>query len=168
MRSTTHAVSHETVLEDGKPIVTTTDLKAAAHLRNSTFLEASGYADEELRGAAKHAVPPDMPPQVDADMWRTVLSGEPWRGLVKYAARTAAFLGIANVTPVIEKGRTTGFMSVCTKPKREQIQEAAQLYRTLKGPTRTASPSCAARPRHAAAASSPPRCATSPCRSAWR
>jgi aerotaxis receptor len=34
---------------------------------------------------------------------------------------------------VIEKGKTTGFMSVCTKPKRNQMDEAAQLYRTLKG-----------------------------------
>jgi aerotaxis receptor len=67
-------------------------------------------------------------------MWRTVLSGEPWRGLVKYRCNDGGFFWcIANATPVIEKGKTTGFMSVCTKPKREQVQDAEQLYRTIKG-----------------------------------
>eukprot|EP01034_Spumella_vulgaris_P008852 gene8852-11251_t len=75
-----------------------------------------------------------MPQEVDADMWRTVLSGEPWRGLVKYGRKDGGYFWcIANVTPVIEKGAATGFMSVCTKPKREQIQDAEQLYRSVKG-----------------------------------
>ena len=135
MRSTPHANGHETVLEDGKPIVTTTDLKGRLTYTNSTFINASGYADEELGGRPQNSLyHPDMPPEVDADMWRTVLSGEPWRGLVKYRrADGGYFWCISNVTPVIEKGKTTGFMSVCTKPKREQIQEAEQLYRTVKG-----------------------------------
>ena len=125
----------ETVLEDGKPIVTTSDLKGRLTYVNSTFTEASGYADEELAGRLQNTLHhPDMPPEVDADMWRTVLSGEPWRGLVKYAGKHGGYFWcIANVTPVMEGGSTTGFMSVCTKPKRQQIDEAEQLYRTLKG-----------------------------------
>jgi aerotaxis receptor len=135
MRSTPHAAGRETVLEDGKPIVTTTDLKGRLTYANSTFIEASGYAEEELRGRVQNSLyHTDMPPEVDADMWRTVLSGEPWRGLVKYRCNDGGFFWcIANATPVIEKGKTTGFMSVCTKPKREQVQDAEQLYRTIKG-----------------------------------
>ncbi|KQV91423.1 hypothetical protein ASD15_00910 [Massilia sp. Root351] len=135
MRSTPQAAGHETVLEDGKPIVTTTDLKGRLTYANSTFMHASGFADEELAGRAQNALyHADMPPEVDADMWRTVLSGEPWRGLVKYGRKDGGFFWcIANVTPVIEKGAATGFMSVCTKPKRQQIQDAEQLYRSVKG-----------------------------------
>jgi aerotaxis receptor len=135
MRSTPHATGRETVLEDGKPIVTTTDLQGRLTYANSTFLDAGAYADEELIGRPQNALyHADMPSEVDADMWRTVLSGQPWRGLVKYRrADGGYFWCIANATPVIEKGKTTGFMSVCTKPKREQIQEAEQLYRTVKG-----------------------------------
>ena len=135
MRSTSQAAGRETVLEDGKPIVTTTDLKGRLTYANSTFIQASGYADEELGGRPQSSLyHPDMPPEVDADMWRTVLSGEPWRGLVKYSRQDGGFFWcISNVTPVIERGTTTGFMSVCTKPKREQIQEAEQLYRSIKG-----------------------------------
>ncbi|MYM67089.1 PAS domain S-box protein [Pseudoduganella sp. FT55W] len=135
MRSTQQGSGHETVLEDGKPIVTTTDLKGRLTYVNSTFTDASGYTDEELAGRQQSALyHPDMPQEVDADMWRTVMSGEPWRGLVKYCGKDGSYFWcIANVTPVIESGATTGFMSVCTKPKREQIDQAAQLYRTLKG-----------------------------------
>ena len=50
-----------------------------------------------------------MPPEVDEDMWRTVLSGEPWRGLVKYACRDGGFFWcIANVTPVIREIQSSG------------------------------------------------------------
>ncbi|MHA4871792.1 methyl-accepting chemotaxis protein [Duganella sp. PWIR1] len=135
MRSMQQGNGHETVLEDGKPIVTTTDLKGRLTYVNSTFTAASGYADEELAGRLQNSLyHSDMPPEVDADMWRTVLSGEPWRGLVKYSGKDGGFFWcIANATPVIEGGQTTGFMSVCTKPKREQIEQAQQLYRSIKG-----------------------------------
>jgi len=126
---------HETVLEDGKPIVTTSDLQGRLTYVNSTFTAASGYADGELTGRLQSSLyHPDMPEEVDGDMWRTVLSGEPWRGLVKYSGKDGGYFWcIANVTPVMEGSKTTGFMSVCTKPKREQIAEAEQLYRTIKG-----------------------------------
>ena len=135
MRSTHHAAGRETVLEDGKPIVTTMDLQGRLTYANSTFIEAIGYDDAELLGRLQKSLQhPDMPAEVDADMWRTVQAGEPWRGLIQYrCADGGYFWCIANVTPVIEKGRTTGFMSVCTKPKRKQIEEAQQLYRTVNG-----------------------------------
>jgi len=133
--STPQAAGRETVLEDGKPIVTTTDLQGRLTYANSTFIEAGGYDDQDLAGRAQTSLyHPDMPPEVDADMLRTLLSGEPWRGLVKYSRKDGGFFWcIANATPVIERGRTTGYMSVCTKPKREQIQQAEQLYRGVKG-----------------------------------
>jgi len=135
MRSTSHATGSESVLEDGKPIVTTSDLQGRLTYANVTFIEASGFAGDALEGRQQNTLyHADMPPEVDADMWRTVLSGQPWRGLVKYRRDDGGYFWcIANVTPVIEKGKTTGFMSVCTKPKPEQIREAEQLYRSVKG-----------------------------------
>ncbi len=135
MRSISNSADREVMLEDGKPIVSTTDLKGTLTYTNSTYIEVSGFADEELRGRQQSSLyHGDMPEQVNADMWRTVLSGEPWRGLVKHRCKDGSYFWcIANVTPVIEKGKTTGFMSVATKPKRNQIDEAADLYRTIKG-----------------------------------
>ncbi|WP_342118995.1 methyl-accepting chemotaxis protein [Pseudoduganella sp. OTU4001] len=126
---------HETLLEDGKPIVITMDLQGRLTYANSTFTATSGFSDEELNGRPQVSFHhPDMPGEVDEDMLRTTMSGEPWRGLVKYRCKDGGYFWcIANVTPVIEKGKTTGFMSVCTKPKREQVKDAEQLYRTVKG-----------------------------------
>jgi aerotaxis receptor len=136
MRSTLHAAEHETLLEDGKPIVITTDLQGRLTYANSTFIAVSGHTAEDLDGRPQKALyHPDMPAEADEDMLRTTMSGEPWRGLVKYRCKDGGYFWcIANVTPVIEKDRTTGFMSVCTKPKRKQVEEAEQLYRTVKGP----------------------------------
>jgi len=130
MRST----EHETLLEDGKPIVITTDLQGRLTYANSTFIAISAYDGEELQGRPQKSLyHPDMPAEVDEDMLRTTMSGEPWRGLIKYRGKDGGFFWcIANVTPVIEKDRTTGFMSVCTKPKPKQVQEAEQLYRSVK------------------------------------
>src|SRR5687767_10223581 len=113
MRSTTHAAEREVLLEDGKPIVTTMDLQGRLTYVNSTFTAVSGYADDDLQGRAQTALyHADMPGEVHEDMLRTTMSGEPWRGLVKYRCQDGGYFWcIANVTPVIEQSRTTGFMS---------------------------------------------------------
>jgi aerotaxis receptor len=136
MRSTLTAVEPETLLEDGKPIVITTDLQGRLTYTNSTFIAVGNYAGEDLIGRPQKAFyHPDMPAQIDEDMLHTTMSGEPWRGLVKYRRKDGGYFWcIANVTPVIEKNRTTGFMSVCTKPKPQQVKDAEALYRTVKGP----------------------------------
>jgi len=136
MRSTLTAVEPETLLEDGKPIVITTDLQGRLTYTNSTFIAVGNYAGEDLIGRPQKAFyHPDMPAQIDEDMLHTTMSGEPWRGLVKYRRKDGGYFWcIANVTPVIEKNRTTGFMSVCTKPKPHQVKDAEALYRTVKGP----------------------------------
>jgi|GEM_PF-159279 len=136
MRSMNSPASRrEILLEDGKPIVTTADLQGRLTYANATFTEASGFTNEELAGRLQNSLyDADMPAEVHEDMLRTVLSGAPWRGLIKYRCQHGGFFWcIANVTPMIERGTTTGFMSVCTNPKRKQIEEAEQLYRTVKG-----------------------------------
>jgi aerotaxis receptor len=135
MRTTLHAVDREILLEDGKPLVSTTDLNGRLSYANSTFIELTGISGDELHGRSQAELyHPDMPGEIEADLWRTMRAGEPWRGLVKYRSKGAGFFwAIANFTPVIEKGVTTGFMAVGTKPKREQVAQAEDLYRTLKG-----------------------------------
>jgi len=50
MRSTLTAAEHETLLEDGKPIVITTDLQGRLTYTNSTFIAVGNYAGEDLIG----------------------------------------------------------------------------------------------------------------------
>jgi aerotaxis receptor len=117
-------------LKDGQSIVSTTDTKGKITYVNPCFVEVSGYDREELIGKAHNLVRhPDMPPEAFADMWHWLKAGAPWTGLVKNRRKNGDFYWVvANVTPVMEQGRTVGFMSVRTRPDRADVQAAAALY----------------------------------------
>ena len=121
----------------GRYIVSRTDLKGAITVVNDTFVEISGFSREELIGKNHNLVRhPDMPPAAFEWLWSTVKSGRPWRGLVKNRCKNGAHYWVmANATPIQENGRTAGYMSVRTKPTREQIQQAEALYARMREET---------------------------------
>jgi aerotaxis receptor len=133
MRQNLPVTDREYVLMDGKTIVSTTDLKGKITYANPYFIEVSGFAEQELIGAPQNILRhPDMPVEAYADLWTTIKSGLPWSGMVKNRCKNGDFYWVlANVTPVIENGAATGYMSVRTKPAREQINQAAQLYKDI-------------------------------------
>lgn len=118
----------------GRPIVSKTDLKGKITYVNPYFVEVSGFTEEELIGAPHNLVRhPDMPAEAFADLWKTLQEGELWTALVKNRRKNGDYYWvIANVTPCMENGRVVGYMSVRTKPTREQIREAEDLYRRLR------------------------------------
>jgi aerotaxis receptor len=134
MRLNTPVTHHEYVLQEGKTIVSTTDLKGRIQYANPYFIDVSGFAEEELIGAPQNILRhPDMPVEAFADMWTTIKAGMPWSGMVKNRCKNGDFYWVmANVTPVIENGRPVGYMSVRTKPSREQVAQADALYRELR------------------------------------
>ena len=133
MRQNLPVTGNEYVLPPQRPLVSKTDLSGRITYANPAFIEASGYSQEELLGAPHNLVRhPDMPPAAFADLWRTIQSGMPWTGLVKNRRKNGDFYWVvANVTPTMEGGRVTGYLSVRTVPEREQIARAEQLYRRL-------------------------------------
>lgn len=135
MRINQPVTSKECPLIDGRTIVSTTDLKGNITFANPYFVEISGYAEDELLGAPQNILRhPDMPQEAFADMWRCIQSGMPWTGMVKNRCKNGDFYWVlANVTPVIERGRVMGYMSVRTKPSREEVRTAEQLYREIQG-----------------------------------
>jgi len=134
MRLNTPVTSQEFILDDGKTIVSTTDLKGKITYANPYFIEVSGFTEEELIGAPQNILRhPDMPVEAFADLWSTIKAGMPWSGMVKNRCKNGDFYWVyANVTPVIEAGRPVGYMSVRTKPSREQVAQADHLYRELR------------------------------------
>ncbi|WGG53044.1 PAS domain-containing methyl-accepting chemotaxis protein [Rugamonas sp. DEMB1] len=134
MRLNNPVSNHEYVLGDGQTIVSTTDLQGNITYANPYFIEVSGYAEEELIGAPQNILRhPDMPKEAFADLWATIKSGLPWTGLVKNRCKNGDFYWVmANVTPTMEHGRPVGYMSVRTKPSREQVAAADQLYRDIR------------------------------------
>ncbi|SFF70711.1 methyl-accepting chemotaxis sensory transducer with Pas/Pac sensor [Duganella sp. CF458] len=134
MRLNTPVSSQELILDDGKTIVSTTDLKGKITYANPYFIEVSGFTEAELIGAPQNILRhPDMPVEAFADLWATIKAGMPWSGMVKNRCKNGDYYWVyANVTPVLEAGRPVGYMSVRSKPGREQVAQAEQLYREIR------------------------------------
>ena len=134
MRLNMPVTQKETIINEGMTIVSTTDLQGNINYANQYFIEISGFSESELLGAPQNILRhPDMPAEAFADLWRTIQSGMPWTGMVKNRCKNGDYYWVlANITPVIENGRPVGYMSVRTKPTREQVDEAAALYKSFK------------------------------------
>ncbi len=137
MRTNLPITSNEYLLRDGMNIVSRTDLKGRITYVNEDFIEASGFVESELIGEPHNMVRhPDMPEEAFADLWNTLKAGRPWTGLVKNRCKNGDFYWVvANATPVREGGSVTGYMSVRTRPTREQVSSADQLYRRFRDGT---------------------------------
>ena len=123
----------EFMLEEGKAIVSKTDLRGKIVYVNPYFVEASGFSEAELIGAPHNLVRhPDMPPAAFDDLWTTLQAGLPWSGMVKNRRKNGDFYWVeANVTPVLERGRPVGYISVRTRPTRAQVAAAATAYAAI-------------------------------------
>ncbi len=134
MRNNGPVTQREYPLQPGQTLVSTTDLKSHIVYCNPSFIEVSGYEREELIGQPHNMIRhPDMPREAFRDMWATIQGGKPWSGLVKNRRKNGDHYWVqANVTPVLDGGRITGFMSVRTVPTREQVAGAEALYARMR------------------------------------
>jgi PAS domain S-box-containing protein len=131
MRKNLPITQNEYPLAEGMTIVSRTDLQGRIAYINADFIEASGFEESELLGQPHNLVRhPDMPEQAFADMWETLKAGRPWTGMVKNRRKNGDhYWVVANATPVLEGGSAVGFMSVRTRPTREQVSAAEAAYR---------------------------------------
>ena len=134
MRTNLPVTGIEYRMEASQSIVSKTDTKGRITYVNPSFIEVSGFAEDELLGKAHNIVRhPDMPPEAFADLWQTLQAGQPWTGMVKNRRKNGDFYWVvANVVPVKEAGRIVGYMSVRTAPTREQVAAASELYRKFR------------------------------------
>ena len=134
MRINTPNTQREYVFPAGKTLVSTTDLKGRITYCNPTFIEVSGYSREELLGQPHNLIRhPDVPEEAFRDLWRTIEAGQPWSGVVKNRRKTGDhYWVLANVTPLMEGDRPTGYMSVRTEAARDQIEAAEGLYAQMR------------------------------------
>ena len=134
MRTNLPVTQNEFVIPDGVTLVSTTDLTSRITYCNPNFVAVSGYSREELLGQPHNLVRhPDMPAEAFRDMWATLQSGMPWSAVVKNRRKNGDHYWVmANATPMLENGQVTGYMSVRTKPTREQIEAAETLYARMR------------------------------------
>ena len=74
-----------------------------------------------------------MPAEAYRDMWDTLKAGQPWTAVVTNRRKNGDHYWVrANVTPVLEGGRVTGYMSVRTTPGRDEVAAAEALYARMR------------------------------------
>lgn len=120
-------------------LMSTTDSKGHITHCNAAFIRVSGFTMEELMGQPHNMVRhPHMPPDAFKDMWSTIGNGRNWSGLVKNRRKNGDFYWVrAHVTPIVVNGKPRGYMSVRTKPSREEVRAAEELYAKLKSERET-------------------------------
>ena len=134
MRNNGPVTQREYQLSPGTTLVSATDLQSHLTYCNPAFVQVSGFDRDELIGQPHNLVRhPDMPAEAYRDMWETLKAGEPWTALVKNRRKNGDHYWVrANVTPVLEGGRVTSYMSVRTTPTRDEVAAAEALYARMR------------------------------------
>ncbi|AEI79208.1 methyl-accepting chemotaxis protein [Cupriavidus necator N-1] len=134
MRNNQPVTQREYKLSPSDYLISRTDLKGRITFANRTFIEASGFAAEELLGAAHNLVRhPDMPPEAFADLWQDLQAGRTWMGVVKNRRKNGDFYWVnAAVTPTRVDGSVVGYTSVRSMATREQVEAAGAAYARLR------------------------------------
>jgi aerotaxis receptor len=129
MKNNQPVTQHEVPFPANTYVVSKTDLKGVITEVNDAFVKISGFPREELIGQSHNIVRhPDMPEAAFRDLWATLKSGLPWRGLVKNRCKNGDFYWVeAFAMPLKKNGQITGYMSVRTAapPDKRRAAEAA-------------------------------------------
>jgi aerotaxis receptor len=123
----------ETPYPDGKLIVSTTTPDGILTHVNNSFIDMSGYTEQELIGNP-HSIlrHPDMPAAAFQDLWSTVKKGEKWQGIVKNLRKDGGYYWVkATVIPNIRQGQLVSYSSIRRKPSKIKVDEAIKLYLTM-------------------------------------
>ncbi len=130
MRNNTPVTQRELDYDQDLTLMSVTDTQSHIRYANAAFTQLSGFDYEELVGQPHNLVRhPDMPPEAFADMWESLKDGRPWSGLVKNRSKNGDHYWVrANVAPMVRRGQVTGYISVRTKPARDEIAAAEKLY----------------------------------------
>jgi len=134
MKYTVQPTTQEKVMREHDFIVSKTDPKGRITYGNETFIEYSGYSEEELLGAQHNIIRhPGMPRGVFKFLWDNIAAGNEVFAYVKNMARDGSFYWVfANVTPDYDaNGNIIGYLSVRRAPKRSAVQIVEGLYRQM-------------------------------------
>lgn len=121
-------------LQEGDFIVSKTDTKGRITYGNKTFIEMSGYSEEELLGAPHNILRhPDMPRIVFKLLWDRIQAGQEIFAYVKNLCKDGSFYWVfTNVTASYDENDTIiGYYSVRRKPNESAISAVEPIYQAL-------------------------------------
>lgn len=104
---------------------------------NAAFMHVSGFSMDELMSQPHNIVRhPDMPAEAFQDLWATIGHGRAWSGVVKNRRKDGSYYWVrAYVTPIVDKGKPIGYMSVRVKPSDGEVRAASALYQKFQAGT---------------------------------
>jgi aerotaxis receptor len=134
MRNNLPVTQREYDFPSDQTLLSTTDPSSHITYANDAFIRTSGYEPDQLAGEPHNLVRhPDMPEEAFADMWATLKAGEAWRALVKNRRQDGDhYWVVANAAPMRRNGQLAGYLSVRTKPARDEVFAAEALYARFK------------------------------------
>lgn len=128
-------MSKEIFLDKSTMIVSQTDLKGTILYANEDFCKIAGFTKDELIGKPHNIVRhQDMPKAAFADLWDTIKAGKTWNGIVKNKTKNGDYYWVnATAYGVTKKDGEKTYISVRTKPTKNEVENAQSLYKQLKG-----------------------------------
>ncbi len=132
---TVQPTERERTFAEDDIIVSKTDLKGLITYANKTFLEVSGYREEELLGEPHNIIRhPDMPQCVFKLLWDTLAQGNEIFAYVKNMCKNGDYYWVfAHVTPTFDNAqRVIGYHSNRRVPERAQVQLFEEVYAKLR------------------------------------
>ncbi|MCE1225873.1 MAG: EAL domain-containing protein [Geobacteraceae bacterium] len=108
LRKLTHGIEHSA------SAVLITDLQGTIEYVNKKFTQLTGYSPEEAIGRNPRILKSDVTPrEVFDNLWKTILSGQEWRGELLNRRRTGeVYWSIASISPLHnEQGEITHFIA---------------------------------------------------------
>jgi len=127
-----------TFLEDGEVLyddlylLSETDERGVITYSSDSFNRIAGYSAEELLAQPHNVVRhPDMPRKAFKSLWDSVQAKGFWTGFVKNARKGGGYYWVfATVLRSVDKNGKVSYVSIRTKPSREEIKKAEELYAT--------------------------------------
>jgi len=114
-------------------LLSETDEKGIVSYASDGFYRIANMTEEDLMGqphnVVRHA---DMPRAAFKSLWDSVEAKGFWTGYVKNQRKGGGFYWVfATVLKRIDKSGKVSYVSIRTKPSRDDIAKAEELYKTL-------------------------------------
>ncbi len=123
----------EYTLSENDILISATDLDGVITFANDAFYEVAQYEQGALVGMPHNIIRhPDMPKTAFADLWELIKNQKLWQGYVLNRGQHGRVYWVkAIVFPCYTDGKCVGYLSVRSKPRREDIEKAKRAYRKL-------------------------------------
>ncbi len=129
------AIDKEYCYNEGRAIISETDLRGKITFANRKFCEIAGYSTNELIGQPHNIIRhPDMPKVAFMQMWKTIQANQSWHGLVKNLRKDGLYYWVDTfISPKYDtNGNINGYIAARKPASKKDIQQIISIYKRMK------------------------------------